>query len=103
MYFVSIKHTFFKAHQRYTARYLGFFLFVLNTTDKSDGFLFYKDRNLATGTIPAVLTPRVLHMNYIGTTSTNRKILWGFRNIRLMFKIVFPLFSCLLDGSVEIV
>ena len=39
----------------YRSRFLGFSLYVSNTTDKTDGTLCYKDTNLTLSTIPAVL------------------------------------------------
>ena len=38
----------------YAPRFLGFSLYISNTTDKSDGTLCFKDTNFTLSTIPAV-------------------------------------------------
>ena len=38
----------------FTQRFLGFSLYISNTTDKSDGVLCFKDKNFTLETIPAV-------------------------------------------------
>ena len=39
----------------FTPRFLGFSVYVSNTTDKSEGTLCYKDENFNVSTIPSVL------------------------------------------------
>nr|XP_034321234.1 multiple epidermal growth factor-like domains protein 10 isoform X2 [Crassostrea gigas] len=50
----------------HTTRFLGFSLYVANTTDKSEGKLCYKDRNFTRSTIPAVFnTTCSVHGQYV--------------------------------------
>ncbi|XP_065925748.1 multiple epidermal growth factor-like domains protein 10 isoform X2 [Magallana gigas] len=50
----------------HTARFLGFSIYVSNTTDKSDGKLCYKDNSFNRSTIPAVFnTTCFVHGQYI--------------------------------------
>nr|XP_034319395.1 uncharacterized protein LOC105348579 isoform X7 [Crassostrea gigas] len=50
----------------HTARFLGFSIYVSNTTDKSDGKLCYKDKNFTRSTIPAVFnTTCFVHGQYV--------------------------------------
>ncbi|XP_052693845.1 protein draper-like isoform X1 [Crassostrea angulata] len=42
----------------YTPSFLGFSVYVSNTTDKSNGVLCFKDTNFTTSTIPAVFTTK---------------------------------------------
>ncbi|XP_065926570.1 uncharacterized protein [Magallana gigas] len=50
----------------HTARFLGFSIYVSNTTNKSEGTLCYKDRNFTRSTIPAVFnTTCIVHGQYV--------------------------------------
>ncbi|XP_052696018.1 multiple epidermal growth factor-like domains protein 11 [Crassostrea angulata] len=50
----------------HTTRFLGFSIYVSNTTDKSEGKLCYKDRNFTRSTIPAVFnTTCFVHGQYV--------------------------------------
>ncbi|XP_065926591.1 uncharacterized protein [Magallana gigas] len=50
----------------HTARFLGFSIYVSNTTDKSEGRLCYKDNNFTESTIPAVFnTTCFVHGQYV--------------------------------------
>nr|XP_022308883.1 multiple epidermal growth factor-like domains protein 10 [Crassostrea virginica] len=50
----------------YTGRYLGFSLYISNTTNKYDGALCYKDTNYTKSTIPAIFNRTCsLHGQYI--------------------------------------
>lgn len=50
----------------YTPSFLGFSLYVSNTTDKSEGVLCFKDTNFTTSTIPAVFTTKcTVHGQYV--------------------------------------
>ncbi|XP_062599033.1 uncharacterized protein LOC134260493 [Saccostrea cucullata] len=39
---------------QYTGRFMGFYVYISNTTNKEDGHLCFHDRNYTRGTIPAV-------------------------------------------------
>ena len=50
----------------YTSRFLGFSLYVSNTTDKSNGILCFKDTNFTLNTIPPVFnTTCIVHGQYV--------------------------------------
>ena len=50
----------------YTGRFLGFSLYISNTTNKYDGTLCYKDTNSTNSTIPAIFNRTCpLHGQYI--------------------------------------
>nr|XP_022305244.1 receptor-type tyrosine-protein phosphatase epsilon-like [Crassostrea virginica] len=50
----------------FTKRFLGFSLYVSNTTNKSEGSLCFKDTNFTLGTIPAVFnTTCLVHGQYV--------------------------------------
>lgn len=44
-----------KAHSQYASRFLGFSLYVSNTTVKEDGMLCYKDTNFTAASIPPTM------------------------------------------------
>lgn len=50
--FISYTHP--GPNNGYTSRFLGFSLYVSNTSDKANGTLCYKDTNFTLSTIPAV-------------------------------------------------
>lgn len=53
-------------HAYLTPFFLGFSLYVSNTTDKSEGVLCFKDTNFTTSTIPAVFTTKcTVHGQYV--------------------------------------
>ncbi|XP_061185081.1 multiple epidermal growth factor-like domains protein 10 [Saccostrea echinata] len=50
----------------FTARFLGFSLFISNTTKKNDGYLCFKDTNYTRGTIPNNITIECIrHGRYV--------------------------------------
>ena len=50
----------------YAPRFLGFSLYISNTTDKSDGTLCFKDTNFTLSTIPAVFNITcTVHGHYV--------------------------------------
>lgn len=54
------------ASNGFTARFLGFSIYVSNTTNKSDGTLCYKDNSFNKSTIPAVFnTTCFVHGQYV--------------------------------------
>lgn len=61
----------------YVGRFLGFSVYISNTTEKKDGVLCFKDNKLTKYTIPAVLTINCTHYGryviyYNNRTSSNK-------------------------------
>lgn len=52
---ICISILFSKAHSQYASRFLGFSLYVSNTTVKEDGMLCYKDTNFTAASIPPTM------------------------------------------------
>ncbi|XP_061192794.1 cell death abnormality protein 1-like [Saccostrea echinata] len=51
----------FNSTNGYTARFLGFSVYISNTTDKDEGTLCYKDTTYSRSTIPNVITIECVH------------------------------------------
>lgn len=57
MYYNSLYDVFVGVSNGYTTRFVGFYVFVSNTTNKEDGSLCFHDNEMFNqSTIPAVLT-----------------------------------------------
>ena len=67
MYTISvIVFTYLGPSNGFTSRFLGFSLYVSNTTEKSNGILCFKDTNFTLSTIPAVFnTTCLVHGQYV--------------------------------------
>ena len=59
----------------FTPRFLGFSVYVSNTTDKSEGILCFKDTDYTAATIPSVLNITCpMHGQYV--TYYNERLSW---------------------------
>lgn len=56
MYFLSLPFTILGPSNEFTRDFLGFSIYVSNTTNKKDGILCFKDTNYTASNIPEVFT-----------------------------------------------
>lgn len=56
MYFFTFSFTFLGPSNEFTRGFLGFSIYISNTTNKNDGILCFKDTNYTASNIPEVFT-----------------------------------------------
>lgn len=83
-YYMQHFNFYLDATHPYTMRFLGFSVYVSNTTKKEDGFLCYHETNHTLSTIPYKMTIRCdvqgRYVIYYNTREGNLKNKYGYTN-----------------------